>query len=73
MLSFFILGKRYNNQILLSVAVIIAGVITYAAKGEVDYSYYGLVMTMVRASIFFRTLRAKHVYTWSWIGVYYIC
>lgn len=45
-LSFFILGKRYNNQILLSVAVIIAGVITYAAKGEVDYSYYGLVMTM---------------------------
>jgi len=45
-LSFFILGKRYNNQIMISVAVIIMGVITYAAKGEVDYSYYGLVMTM---------------------------
>lgn len=45
-LSFFILGKRYSTKILLSVFVIILGVVTYAAKGEVNYSYYGLVMTV---------------------------
>eukprot|EP00039_Didymoeca_costata_P020069 m.339949 g.339949 ORF g.339949 m.339949 type:complete len:331 (-) comp19045_c0_seq1:70-1062(-) len=48
-LSFFLLGKTYNTKILGSLVVIFLGVVVYAAKGEVNYSVYGLVFTFMGA------------------------
>jgi len=46
-ISFALLGKRYGTNILASLCIIFVGVIVYAAKGEVNYSYLGLGLTLV--------------------------
>lgn len=38
--------KHYPPEILFSLAVIFAGVTIYAMKGEVDYTIFGLLLTL---------------------------
>jgi hypothetical protein len=45
MLAFF--GTQYRRNILFSLGVIFAGVFLYAAKGEVDYTGLGLLLTLL--------------------------
>jgi len=45
--SYLILKKTYSKNILFSLVIIFVGVLTYAVKGEVDYSLFGLFLTFV--------------------------
>ena len=46
MITYFWFGRHYSVQIHLSILTIFVGVTFYALKGELDYTLYGISLTL---------------------------
>ena len=46
-ISYAWLRKTFSVRIHAAIVIMFVGVFVYAAKGELDYTYYGLVMTLL--------------------------